>query len=201
MKLRQLLRADCLFLVTEAEMWQKIDPSQYQCSNWSGGTTTQLAIWPENADFASRAFIYRISQADVNLESSTFTVFEGVSRFITTTEGRMRIRHDQGQWYSLEPYVVHRFSGEQLTESEGKVKDFNLLVKGTAKGDMVSHQLAPGDELGWSIDQNKTHLWLYIADGKSDLGSSGDFFKATEETLLIKAQTALTIIVCNIQIK
>ena len=40
---------------------------------WTGGTTTQLAIWPEEADYASRRFDWRVSSARVEQEKSDFT--------------------------------------------------------------------------------------------------------------------------------
>jgi environmental stress-induced protein Ves len=36
--------------------------------SWSGGTTTQLAIYPENSSYQQRNFLYRISTATVDIE-------------------------------------------------------------------------------------------------------------------------------------
>ena len=40
-----------------------VTPDQYIVSQWSGGTTTQVAIAPEGAVYADRDFLWRISSA------------------------------------------------------------------------------------------------------------------------------------------
>ena len=45
----------------------------YVVSQWSGGTTTQLAIAPSGAQYGDRAFLWRLSSATVDLEESDFT--------------------------------------------------------------------------------------------------------------------------------
>ena len=43
----------------------------YVVSQWSGGTTTQLAIAPSGAQYGDRAFLWRLSSATVDLEAKT----------------------------------------------------------------------------------------------------------------------------------
>ena len=50
----------------------------YKVGQWSGGTTTELFIWPEGADYAKREFSVRVSSARVGLEESDFTPLVGV---------------------------------------------------------------------------------------------------------------------------
>ena len=39
----------------------------YVVSQWSGGTTTQLAIAPSGAQYGDRTFLWRLSSATVDL--------------------------------------------------------------------------------------------------------------------------------------
>jgi len=47
---------------------------------WSGGTVDQLFISPEDADFAKKDFIFRVSTATVDVEESLFTFFDNYDR-------------------------------------------------------------------------------------------------------------------------
>ena len=61
--------------------------SNYIISQWSGGTTTQLAIAPEGAVYADRDFLWRISSATVDLEESDFTALPDYVRLISVLDG------------------------------------------------------------------------------------------------------------------
>lgn len=97
-------------------------------SLWSGGKTTEIFIYPETAEYGKRDFACRISTATVEVESSTFTPLPNVERHLLILEGQLRLQHDEGPWITLQPYECHRFSGGQHTVSEGKVRDFNVMV-------------------------------------------------------------------------
>ena len=45
-------------------------PEEYTVSQWAGGATTQLYIYPEHADYSRRDFIFRLSSATVECERS-----------------------------------------------------------------------------------------------------------------------------------
>ena len=63
-------------------------------SNWSGGSTTQLYICPENATLQELNFDLRISSAIIEVESSNFTTFSGYKRIIFPLEGILTLQHD-----------------------------------------------------------------------------------------------------------
>ena len=111
---------------------------------WSGGTTTELAIWPEGAVYAERDFLWRLSTAEVLDETSTFTSLPDYYRFLTTRKGNLKIRHDGGEWYELTPGKITGFEGGSLTESEGRVTDFNLMVRKDKVEGNLSAAILPG---------------------------------------------------------
>lgn len=106
-------------------------------SCWSGGTTTQLLIWPQGADYASRQFQVRISSAVVALEESDFTPLPGVERFITPLAGGFTLTHPGKAPVVMGPLdAPYRFSGEEDTHCVGMATDFNLMLKGVS-GEMI----------------------------------------------------------------
>ena len=108
---------------------KKLTPADYVTSVWSGGATTQLAIAPEGASYADRAFLWRISSATVELEESDFTALPDYHRLIATLRGDMVLTHKVGAPVTLHPYPVHGFEGAEATHSRGRCPDFNLRLR------------------------------------------------------------------------
>ena len=118
-------------------MFQKLTDTSYVVSAWSGGTTTQLAIYPENAVYGERDFLWRVSSALVELEESDFTPLPDYDRLIATLEGEIVLSHNGGAPLRLRPLEVHAFSGADATHSVGRCRDFNLMLRrGRASGTM-----------------------------------------------------------------
>ena len=65
----------------------------FRTSTWSGGTTTELYLYPENGSYAARDFLFRISSATVDLPESDFTALPGVERYITPLAGSFTLTH------------------------------------------------------------------------------------------------------------
>jgi len=72
---------------------RKIDKSQFKESVWSGGSTSQLYIYPEDADLNEKSFDFRISSAIIDVEESDFTAFPGFSRMLMVLDGELEIIH------------------------------------------------------------------------------------------------------------
>ena len=54
----------------------------YKVSQWSGGSTTELYLYPEDGDYKTGNFQLRISSATVETERSEFTSLPGVERYL-----------------------------------------------------------------------------------------------------------------------
>ena len=199
-------------------MIQKLFPTDYAVSAWSGGTTTQLAIWPPEAKYADRDFLWRISSATVDLEESDFTPLPDYDRLISTLEGEIVLTHNGGAPLTLRPLEVHAFSGADATHSRGRCRDFNLMLRrGQVTGTMEALRLSdtPTDlQVGTSIacpplSADETIL-LYCVEGEatasplchSERGEaesknpsppSPTFLLAPGEALLLTAPTTLTL--------
>ena len=121
-------------------------PGQYKTSQWSGGTTTELYIYPEGSSLQNLDFQFRISTARVEIEESSFTVFPGVKRIILPLQGEMNLIHNDDKPIHLKPYEQHSFAGDSITKCIGKVTDFNLMTRGNNKGTIEVIHLQPGEQ-------------------------------------------------------
>lgn len=143
-------------------------------TEWSGGTTSQLAISPEGAVYADRDFAWRLSSAEVNDEKSTFTPLPDYHRFLTIRKGELRLRHDGGDWYTIGEGDVAEFDGGSLTESEGKVTDYNLMVrKGSVEGSLDTEFLEDGESAVLAAAKEAGTTSIYLSRGGSVKVSCG----------------------------
>lgn len=131
--------------------------------NWAGGTSTEMFIYPPDGSFAERDFVFRISSATVEVEESTFTFFEGITRHLMILEGHLELMHVHRYEKILRPFDQDTFSGEWDTKSKGKVTDFNLMLKNGAEGKLEHHPVPSGAEPIFTSD-NAFHF-VYVADG------------------------------------
>lgn len=62
-------------------------------SKWSGGSTTELYIYPPQAVYREGNFKCRISSATVEVEKSDFTSLPGVKRYLSIFFGELKMLH------------------------------------------------------------------------------------------------------------
>ncbi len=113
-------------------MMTKIEEKDYKKSKWSGGTTTQLLIWPPESDYKTREFQFRISSATIEEEHSVFTKLPGIYRYLSVLEGKLELtleKNNKIHQEILNPFDVFTFWGDQEVKSKGKVRDFNLMLQ------------------------------------------------------------------------
>lgn len=111
-----------------------LDPASRRVTSWSGGTTTELYLYPADGSYAERRFAFRISSATVDLPESRFTRLDSVTRFLTPLSSGFYLKRG-GHWQYLENGDVLRFSGEEDILCRGSGRDLNLMLKG-ARGEM-----------------------------------------------------------------
>lgn len=105
-----------------------IHADEHNTSAWAGGTTSELAIWPENGCYASRKFAWRISAAKCGLDESDFTDLPGFHRILMVLEGSITLTHDGGREISLSAFDIDEFDGASKTHCAGRCSDFNLML-------------------------------------------------------------------------
>jgi uncharacterized protein len=108
-------------------------PADYKRTAWKngGGTTTELAISPDNADLSD--FLWRVSIAEVDADGP-FSLFPGCDRTIMLIVGSgMTLEAgDYGSIALVKPLQAKSFSGDWPVFGRlisGPVRDFNLIVR------------------------------------------------------------------------
>lgn len=142
--------------------------SEYIKSIWSGGTTTQLLIWPEDAIYSERNFKWRVSSAKVEDEESVFTHLPGFSRILMAVEGNLMLSHEGRYDVTLKPYDQDSFMGDWMTKSFGKATDFNLMMSEGCSGELnvlslegrslLDFALVPGNK----ISRNTAYVFYAV---------------------------------------
>ena len=149
--------------------------NDYVVSQWSGGTTTQIAIAPQGAQYGDRDFLWRLSSATVDLDESDFTPLPDYHRLIAPLKGEMVLTHDGGAPVALQPYQVHAFDGGADTHSEGRCVDFNLMLrKGACQGRVYPVELAEAGSRELDVSPDTVELVLYCVEGGGRISAAGE---------------------------
>ena len=112
-----------------------IKHASIKVSNWSGGTTSELYIYPENSNYKDLDFKFRLSKATIEVEQSIFTPLPNVKRKLMLLDGELELIHKHQHSKKLKPLEFDSFSGSWNTKSIGKATDFNLMMLGNTEGD------------------------------------------------------------------
>lgn len=101
----------------------------YRIGQWSGGSTTEFALFPSKSCYADRNFIWRLSSATVDTEESTFTRLPDYDRVLMVLKGEVVLSYEGERVSRLKELEQDRFDGAWKTKSFGKITDFNLMVR------------------------------------------------------------------------
>lgn len=145
-----------------------IRKKEQKTTSWSGGTTTELAIYPEGASYSSRNFAWRLSSAVVELEESDFTSLPGIWRLIMVIEGEMQLEHEGYHSICLKPYGQDSFSGGWATKSRGKARDFNLMLADGWSGKLEAFCIG-GEEYNEFENRKNSTYAFYCTEGSIDI--------------------------------
>lgn len=173
--------------------------NDYKVGDWSGGTTTELFIWPKDADYGKREFSFRVSSASVELAESDFTPLLGVERWITPISGGFTLLHPGKEAVEMGPLAQpYRFSGEEATHCVGCATDFNLMLKGVG-GEMAicrgETAVLPGFNSFYALEDT-----VYQLDGEHRM-AAGDLlvvFSRQEATIGLGSAP---VIVCHAEVQ
>lgn len=144
-----------------------ITADKFNTINWSGGTSTQLYIYPETSDYALRNFDFRLSTARVEVEKSDFTSLPGVSRKIMILNGEIEISHKNCYTKKLQEFDIDEFEGDWQTSSTGICNDFNLMTRGKTKGQLNSLHLPKNQASDFEISNTYSKVIIYLYSGKT----------------------------------
>lgn len=142
-----------------------LSPQKFLTSQWSGGSTTQLYIFPSNATYATRDFELRISTAKVEVAESTFTALPGVNRKLMILEGEITITHEGKYSKHLKPFEVDEFSGDWKTTAIGTCTDFNFMCTGKQQSKLYHIVMDANSYYTLKPKESCKKLFLYATSG------------------------------------
>ena len=163
--------------------------SDFRVSNWTGGKTRQLAIFPENASYLERNFLWRLSSATCEKEESQFTRLPDFDRVLLVLEGSVVLAHQDERVARLGELEQDRFDGAFSTKSFGRITDYNLMV---AKGNQgFLDVVVPGQEsrpvrLENYPDHEHRSVCFFCRDGFATVTVNG-------ETVMVSADQQMVI--------
>lgn len=144
-----------------------IKKDEIQSSHWTGGTTTELFIFPNSASYNKMDFDFRISTATIEADESTFTSLKDVRRTLMVLEGSLELIHNNQAGIVLKPFQQDSFMGDWQTISRGLAVDFNLMLRDSTLSEQVE---------AISVKQNASitfapekHGFIYLYKGNAVL--------------------------------
>ena len=105
-----------------------IRKSELAVSNWAGGSTTQLFLYPSGASYAARDFEVRLSSATVEQTPSTFTNLPGYHRILMPLSAPLKLAFENHGEADLSPFESVEFDGEWNTVSHGVCTDIGIML-------------------------------------------------------------------------
>ncbi len=169
-------------------MLRKITQNEYALSFWSGGTTAQIAIYPEDASYADRDFLWRVSSASVDRDESVFTPLPDYDRKIAAVAGELVLSIEGEEPVALKPFEVFSFDGGAKVSSRGRCADFNLMTrKDRVKGELISARAQKKEKLfGVDLLAGETAV-VYLAKGRAEVfcGFESEAVRAGESCLYV----------------
>lgn len=140
-----------------------IKATDIKTSDWSGGTTSELFIYPAKSDFKKLNFAFRLSRATIEVEESTFTSLPGVNRKLMLLDGELELIHNDQHTKKLKPLQFDTFSGDWETKSIGKATDLNLMLLNGIDGGFSVIKAKKKQFHYYKINHNFTIF--YVVDG------------------------------------
>ncbi len=188
-----------------------ISAQDFKTTTWSGGTTTELFIYPATANYQKRDFDFRISTAKVEVEQSDFTSLPGYSRKLMVLEGAVTLNHEGHHSKKLYKFEVDEFEGDWKTTSKGRCVDFNLMTKAGINGSISGQVLIEGNTLKKELDIKDQWFFLYLLTGKLELSlnantvivNKGDCVMIENESnvrLVLSVQSNCELVIAEIEI-
>ena len=120
--------------------------AEQNTSEWSGGTTTELYLYPPDGNYGERRFKVRLSTAVCRDETSVFTKLPDTRRILMVLDGAVELCHENGRTVKLYPGDQDAFSGGEKTVSHGVCQDFNLMLRENADGNLEYVSLKAGEK-------------------------------------------------------
>jgi len=134
----------------------------YKTTDWSGGKTTEMYIFPKDCSYNERNFDFRISSATIEVEESEFTDLIGYQRLLTILDGELELKVNDKPVFKLKEDVPFYFLGSDKVTARGKVRDFNVIFSPKYN---IEWSLINKDEVR-EIKSNEVYVIYFLVKGE-----------------------------------
>jgi environmental stress-induced protein Ves len=173
-----------------------ITSGNFHTSAWSGGTTTELFIFPPEADYLLRNFQFRLSTATVETDKSDFTSLPGFSRKLMVLNGSITLSHKDHHSVQLNKSDVDEFPGDWKTSSIGRCTDVNLITAGKTAGKLSAMAIEKDQSANCIINEKSDWFIIYVYSGKVSININKLPILKKGDLLILNKPA-----ICNFQIK
>lgn len=94
---------------------------------WDGGKTFEYYIFPKEASYVNKDFLFRISAASIEKTPSVFTQFKNYQRFLIMLDSNLQLNINEKN-ASFDKHEVFEFNSDNHIVSSSSGNDFNLMV-------------------------------------------------------------------------
>lgn len=160
----------------------------YKLSKWMGGTTKELALFPEGSSYLERNFMWRLSSATIDKEESDFTKLPDYDRVLMVLDGEVVLSYEGERVTRLKALEQDRFDGASKTKSFGKITDFNLMVRKGMEGYLDLIWPTQEKQVCTSTEETELKLvthTLYCKEGYSVVSFGGDSHMISAGQLMV----------------
>lgn len=171
--------------------------TEFNTINWTGGTSTQLYIYPPTSDYQQKNFDFRVSTATVEVERSDFTSLPGISRKLMILDGAIDIKHENRYSKKLGKFDTDRFEGDWKTSSIGKCIDFNLMMRGNTTGEISALSIEKNQIVNQPLEKETDFLILYVFSGDITINMKKEIHHLPQGSLFVINERPLPILQIN----
>lgn len=159
----------------------------YKTSNWSGGKTNEIAIYPHDSNYVDTNFLWRVSSATVNVETSNFTKLPDYNRILMVLSGELDLTHGPKDHFHLNRFDQNFFEGNMDTVSVGKATDFNLMMRKNKCHGEVTHRIINGKyDLG--LEEKYSAAVVFAVDGELTVNNDNEMVVKKSGSLIVEKE-------------
>lgn len=137
----------------------------FKTRHWSGGTTTELFIYPPQSSLKALDFQFRLSLATIETPESIFTPLPNVHRHFMVLDGNIELNHKGHHDSRVEAFQQDHFEGDWHTSSKGTAFVFNLMFRDPAKASIEHVRLYENEEMTFSGNSHHK-LLVFLQKGE-----------------------------------
>jgi len=158
----------------------------HKTNQWTGGSTTELYIRPNNGNYTTLDFKLRISLAKAEVPKTTFTPLKGVSRKLMVLQGEIILKHEHHHSQQLKKFDVDSFEGGWKTTSIGHSTNFNVMSLGALKSLLIGEKMRPQSNSYIDFDKKWNNLFIYVFEGNLEV-------EIKQKTIMIESGSLIEI--------